>query len=118
MGLFDTKRRQLDGLEREVLGSPTPQNMISLIERYMAAGAEDKAVDVARKAVEKFPNSEKVQNTYQNVRRVQLQSEITEINKSLRRSPSRAHYERLADIYHRELGNRTKAFVRFPSSRW
>jgi tetratricopeptide (TPR) repeat protein len=111
MGLFDTsRRRQLDDLEREVLANPTPQNMVSLIERYMAAGSEEKAADVARKAVEKFPNSEKVQNTYQNVRRVQLQSEITELSKSLRRSPSRAHYERLADIYHREIGNRTKAF--------
>ncbi len=111
MGLFDTsRRRQLDDLEREVLANPTPQNMVSLTERYMAAGAEDKAVDVARKAVEKFPNSEKVQNTYQNVRRVQLQSEITELSKALRKGPSRAHYERLADIYHRELGNRTKAF--------
>jgi tetratricopeptide (TPR) repeat protein len=111
MGLFDTSRRkQLDDLEREVLANPTPQNMVSLIERYMAAGSQDKAADVGRKAVEKFPNSEKVQNTYQNVRRVQLQAEITEINKSLRKNPSRAHYERLADIYHREIGNRTKAF--------
>ena len=111
MGLFDSsRRRQLDDLEREVLANPTPQNMVSLIERYMAAGQEDKALEMARKACEKFPNSEKVQVTFQNVRRLQLQSEITEINKSLRKGPSRAHYERLADIYHRELQNRTKAF--------
>jgi tetratricopeptide (TPR) repeat protein len=113
----------LDDLEREVLANPTPQNMVALIERYMAAGQGDKALDVARKAVEKFPNSEKVQTGYQNVRRLQLQSEITELNKLLRKSPSRAHYERLADIYHRELGNRTKAFevaleglAKFPAS--
>ncbi len=124
MGLFDSsRRRQLDDLEREVLANPTPQNMVSLIERYMAAAQEDKALEMARKAVEKFPDSEKIQVTFQNVRRLQLQSEISEINKSLRRGPSRAHYERLADIYHRELGNRTKAFevaleglAKFPSS--
>jgi thioredoxin-like negative regulator of GroEL len=111
LGLFDSsRRRQLDDLEREVLANPTPQNMVSLIERYMAAGQEDKALEMARKACEKFPNSEKVQVTFQNVRRLQLQSEISEINKSLRKGPSRAHYERLADIYHREMGNRTKAF--------
>lgn len=111
MGLFDsTKRRQLNDLEREVLGNPTPQNMVSLVERYMASADEGHALEMARKAVERFPNSEKVQNTYQNVRRLQLQSEITEINKALRRSPSKAHYERLAAIYHTELGNRTKAF--------
>jgi tetratricopeptide (TPR) repeat protein len=123
MGLFDSKRRQLDELEREVLANPTPQNLVALVERYMAAGDEGKAVEMARKAVEKFPDSEKCQSTFQNVRRLQLQSEITEINKSLRKSPSRSHYERLADIYHRELGNRTKAFetaleglAKFPSS--
>jgi tetratricopeptide (TPR) repeat protein len=76
----------------------------------MAVGDEEKALEVARKAVEKFPNSEKVQTTFQNVRRLQLQAEITEINKVLRRGPSKSHYERLAVIYHAELGNRTKAF--------
>jgi thioredoxin-like negative regulator of GroEL len=124
LGLFDSsRRRQLDDLEREVLANPTPQNMVSLIERYMAAGQEDRALEMAKKAGEKFPNSEKIQVTYQNVRRLQLQAEITEINKALRKGPSRAHYERLADIYHRELQNRTKAFevaleglAKFPAS--
>ncbi len=123
MGLFDSKRRQLEDLEREILANPTPQNMVSLVERYMAAGDDRKALDVAKKAVEKFPDSEKVQVTYQNVRKLQLQSEIQEINKALRRNPSKTHYERLADIYHRELGNRNKAFetaleglAKFPAS--
>lgn len=124
MGLFDgTKRRHLNDLEREVLANPTPQNMVSLIERYMAAGDEAKALEMARKSVEKFPNSEKVQTTYQNVRRIQLQAEITEITKALRRSPGKSLYERLASIYHSELGNRTKAFetaleglAKFPQS--
>src|SRR4029079_3003579 len=124
MGLFDgTKRRHLNDLEREVLANPTPQNMVSLIERYMAAGDEAKALEMARKSVEKFPNSEKVQTTYQNVRRIQLQAEITEISKALRKSPGKSLYERLASIYHSELGNRTKAFetaleglAKFPQS--
>ncbi len=123
MGLFDSKRRQLEELEREVLANPTPQNLVSLVERYMAAGDDRKALEMARKAVDKFPDSEKVQVTYQNVRKLQLQSEIQEINKALRKNPSKSHYERLSDIYHRELGNRNKAFetaleglAKFPSS--
>lgn len=110
MGLFDSKRRLLDELEREVLAHPTPQNMVLLVERYMAAGDDRKALEIARKAYEKFPDSEKVQVTFQNVRRIQLQAEIQELNQSLRKKPSKSHYERLADIYHRELGNRNKAF--------
>ena len=123
MGIFDTKRKQLEKLEREVLGNPTPQNMVSLAERYMAAGDEGKALDVARKAVEKFPDSEKCKITYQNVRKVQLQSEIQSLNKALRSNPGKSHYERLADLYHRDLGNRNKAFeialeglTKFPNS--
>jgi tetratricopeptide (TPR) repeat protein len=124
MGLFDgTKRRQLNDLEREVLANPTPQNMASLVDRYMAAGDEAHALEMAKKAVEKFPNSEKVQHTYQNVRRVQLQAEITELSKALRGGSNKGHYERLAAIYHSELGNRTKAFetaleglAKFPQS--
>ncbi len=110
MGLFDTKRRQLDDMEREVLGNPTPQNLVSLVERYMAVGDEAKALDVARKAVDKFPDSEKVQTTFQNVRKIQLQAEIQRLNKDLRTNPSKGQYERLSDLYHRELGNRNKAF--------
>jgi len=123
MGLFDSKRRLLEELEREVLSNPTPQNLVLLVERYMAAGDDRKALEIARKAVEKFPDSEKVQNTFQNVRRLQLQSEIQDLNRLLRKNPNKSHYERLADIYHRELGNRTKAFetaleglTKFPSS--
>ena len=123
MGIFDTKRKQLENLEREVLGNPTPQNMVALAERYMAAGDEDKALDVARKGVEKFPDSEKCKITYQNVRKVQLQSEIQTLNKALRSTPGKSHYERLADLYYRDLGNRNKAFeialeglTKFPNS--
>ncbi len=123
MGLFETKRRQLDELEREVLSNPTPQNIVALVERYMAVGDERKALDMAKKAVDKFPDSEKCQTTYQNVRRLQLQSEIQELNKALRKGPTKGHYERLADIYYRELVNRTKAFevtlealAKFPNS--
>jgi tetratricopeptide (TPR) repeat protein len=124
MGLFDgTKRRQLNDLEREVSANPTPQNMVSLIERYMAAGDEAKALEMARKAIEKFPNSEKAQTTVSERPAPAAPGEITEISKALRRSPGKSLYERLASIYHSELGNRTKAFetaleglAKFPQS--
>ena len=123
MGFFDSKRKQVLAQEREVLGNPTPQNMVSLVERFMALGDEAKALEVARKAVEKFPDSEKVQTTFQNVRKVQLQSEIQDLNRGIRTAPRKTQYERLADLYYRELGNRNKAFeialeglTKFPNS--
>ena len=123
MGLFEVKRRQVSDLEREVMAHPTPANMVALAERYMATGNEDKAVGTARKAIDKFPGNENCQSTFQNVRRVQLQAEIQKLNRALRSKPVLKDYERLADIYHREVSNRTKAFEialdgiqRFPDS--
>lgn len=109
MGFFGASKK-FDGMEREVLSNPTPMNMVSLVERYMAAGEEDKALETAKKAVEKFPNSEKCQSTFQNVRRMQLQVEIQDLNKAIREGGHKKDFERLAEIYHRDLGNRTKAF--------
>ena len=123
MGFFDSKRKQVLAQEREVLGNPTPHNMVSLVERFMALGDETKALEFARKAFEKFPDSEKVQTTFQNVRKVQLQSEIQDLNRGIRTAPKKSQYERLADLYYRELGNRNKAFeialeglAKFPNS--
>ncbi len=123
MALFGGRQKQLDVLEREVLSNPTPQGMVTLVERYVAAGDEERALEIARRAVDRFPDNEKCQAAFENVRKLQLQLEIQELNRSIRANPSKRDYERLADIYHHELGNRTKAFetaleglVKFPSS--
>lgn len=122
MGLFDTKRR-LEELERQVQTSPTPVNMVSLIEKYMAAGDEGKALEWARRAVEKFPDSEKCAATFENIQKMRLQREIVELNQALRKNPSKTHYEKLASIYLHDLGNRNKAYelglegvTKFPQS--
>lgn len=122
MGLFDTKKR-LDDLERQVQTSPTPVNMVSLIEKYMAAGDEAKALEWARRAVERFPDSEKCAATFENIQKMRLQREIVELNQALRKNPSKTHYEKLASIYLYDLGNRNKAYelalegvTKFPQS--
>ncbi|MBI2933799.1 MAG: tetratricopeptide repeat protein [Planctomycetes bacterium] len=123
MGIFDTGRRRLEALEREVLSNPTPQNMVSLAENYARLGDWARAVEVARKAIEKFPDSEKCALTYQYVRKNQFQSEIQELNRSIRTRPQAQHYERLAHIYLTELADKNRALeiaqeglLKFPSS--
>lgn len=108
--MVDTKGRQISEIEREVMSHPTPANMVALAERYVAIGDEEKAVETARKAIEKFPGNEKCQGCYQTIRKNQLEPEILKLSRALRDNPARKDYERLADIYHREVGNRTKAF--------
>lgn len=109
MGLFDTRKR-LQELEQEVQRSPTPVNMVNLIEKYLATGQDDRALDMAKKAVDRFPDSEKCAAAYENIQRMRLQRDIVELNQAIRRTPARTHYERLADIYLQELGNRNKAY--------
>jgi len=123
MGIFDTGRRRLEALEREVLSNPTPQNMVSLAENYARTGDWSHAEDVAKKAIEKFPDSEKCALTYQYVRKNRFQSEIQELNRAVRSRPQAQHYERLAHIYLSELADRSRALelaqeglLKFPSS--
>lgn len=123
MGIFDTGRRRLEALEREVLSNPTPQNMVGLAESYARLGDWSRAVDVAKKAIEKFPDSEKCALTYQLVRKNQFETEIRELNAAIRTRPQAQHYERLGHIYLTELQNRNKALeiaqeglLKFPSS--
>ncbi|MHC4607789.1 MAG: hypothetical protein ACYTAF_12820, partial [Planctomycetota bacterium] len=110
MGLFDTRRKQLEALEREVISNPSPQNMVALVEKYIAAGDERRALDVAKRAIERFPDSEACVHSYQNVRKLQLQSSIQDLNKKLRKKPTAENYERLAALYLDELENRNQAF--------
>lgn len=109
MGLFDTRKR-LEALERDVQNSPTPVNMVALIEKYMAVGDEAKALDLARRAVDKFPDSEKCAATYENIQKMRLQRDIVDLNQAIRKNPGRGSYERLANLYLQELGNRNKAY--------
>ena len=123
MGIFDTGRRRLESLEREVLSNPTPQNMVSLAENYARLGDWSRAEEVAKKAVEKFPDSEKCALTFQYVRKNRFQSEIQELNRSIRTRPQAQQYERLGQIYLSELADKNRALelaqeglLKFPSS--
>lgn len=123
MGMFDTSRRRLEALEHEVLSNPTPQNMKKLAEDYARAGDLKHALDVAKRAVEKFPDSETCALTYQYIRKQQFTTEIQDLNRAIRTSPSQQTYERLGSVYLSELGDRNKALEvameglhKFPSS--
>jgi lipopolysaccharide biosynthesis regulator YciM/predicted regulator of Ras-like GTPase activity (Roadblock/LC7/MglB family) len=123
MGLFDTSRRRIEGLAREVLSNPTPQNMVALAESYARMQDWTQAFEVAKRAVEKFPDSEKCALTFQYVRKTQFQTQIQEINKIIRTRPQQSDYDKLARIYLEELNDRGKALevaleglVKFPSS--
>ena len=123
MGLFDTSQRRIDGLAREVLSNPTPQNMVALAESFARMQKWEQAFEVAKRAVEKFPDSEKCALTYQYVRKTQFQTQIQEINKIIRTRPQQSDYDKLARIYLEDLNDRGKALevaleglVKFPSS--
>ncbi len=106
---FGFGKKKIESLEREVLSNPTPKNMVVLVERLIAVGEDEKALDVARKAVGKFPDSEQCVLIYQNLKKIQFQSEIQELNRAVRTNPDAAHYERLAQLYFDDLNNRNRA---------
>ncbi|MBI4566112.1 MAG: tetratricopeptide repeat protein [Planctomycetes bacterium] len=123
MALFDTSRRRLETLEREVLSNPTPQNMVALAETLARMQNWTRAYEVARRSIEKFPDSEKCALTYQYVRKTQFQARIQELNRVIRTRPQHSDYEQLARLYLEDLNDRGKAMeialeglIKFPSS--
>lgn len=123
MGIFDSTRKRLSALEHEVHANPTPQNMVQLAESYAYLQDWQHALDWAKRAVERFPDSEKCALTYQTIRKQMLSQEIQELNRAIRTAPTQQHYERLATLYLKETQDRNKALetameglTKFPSS--
>lgn len=121
MGLF--RKSEIERLEAEAQTNPTPAALTALAERYLAGGEVDRALETAKRAADQFPDSSRARTTYQSIRKLQLQAHILELQKKIGHNPIPTDYERLADIYCRELGNRDRALEvvregleRFPKS--
>lgn len=115
MGLFDSasdkKKKELAALRKAVEASPSPAGFVSVVEKYAAAGDLIAAADTARQAMKQFPTAEKVQQAYQNVRRIELQGQIQDLTRAITEGRAGAgEFDRLAVIYSQELGNKTKAY--------
>ena len=111
MGMFDSKRREIDAERKGVMGMPSPAGFVRLVERYAAINELDAAGEIARDGMKRFPDSEKIQQAYQNVRRIQLQGDIQDLHKKIQDGRAGANeFDRLARIYFQELGNKTKAY--------
>ncbi|MBI3271041.1 MAG: tetratricopeptide repeat protein [Planctomycetes bacterium] len=111
MGLFDSvrRRRELEKLEREAAENPSPLTLSTLAERYIAFGETDKSLEVAKRAVETFPDSERVLTTYRYIVKSHLQSRILDLQRSIDKSPTPAGFARLAEIHYKELVDRDTA---------
>ncbi len=123
MGIFDSTHKRVNALEHEVHANPTPQNMVQLAESYARMQDWQHALEWARRAVEKFPDSEKCALTYQTIRKAEMSNSIAELKRAIRTAPTQQHYEKLAGIYIEELQDRNGALetameglTKFPSS--
>lgn len=111
MGLFDAVRRKsdLDRLEQEARSNPTPASLTTLAERYLAGGELDRAMETAKLAADRFPESDRARITYSSIRKLKMQAQIHGLQKRIAQSPLPTDIEVLANIYYRELGDRDKA---------
>jgi tetratricopeptide (TPR) repeat protein len=125
MGLFDVFRSKgdLERLEREASINPTAANLTTLAERHLAGGDIERALVAARRAVDEFPDSEMARNTYQTIRRLQMQNRIRDLQRRIAGQATAADFEILVNLYYRELRDRDKALEitrqgleRFPQS--
>lgn len=111
MALFESKKKKdLQSQEKEAFANPSPKALANLISQYVASQDLDKALDVAKRAVVIYPDSEDLIASYQNAKRVQMGTRIMSLQKGIQSHPERKHYEALASIYYTDLNNHSKAF--------
>lgn len=103
-------RRRLEEMQAGVQARPTPAGVVDTVEKWIALGDLGRALDLIRKGLEWFPNSERVQMARLSVVRLQRQKEIADLVRSMRTAPTQTSYERLAAIYLYDLGSMSKAY--------
>jgi predicted regulator of Ras-like GTPase activity (Roadblock/LC7/MglB family)/Tfp pilus assembly protein PilF len=111
--MFEKRKKELQAERKAVESSSTstPQQYVGLVEKFMAVDDAPAAAEVARLAMKRFPDAEQVQQAFQNVRRLELQGQIQQLQKAIAAGRAGAgEYERLAVIYNQELGNKNKAY--------
>ncbi|MBI5365451.1 MAG: tetratricopeptide repeat protein [Planctomycetes bacterium] len=111
MGLFDSvrRRRELEKLERDAAENPSPLTLSTLAERCIAFGETEHALEVVRRAVETFPDNDRVLTTYRYIMKSHLQSRILELQRAIDKAPTPAGFTRLAELHYKELGDRDAA---------
>lgn len=117
------RRRDLEDLERQARVNPSPLNFSRLAERCIAFGEMEGALEVIKTAMERFPDSDRVRATYQQIMKTRLQDRIHELQRELETNPTPRAYARLATLYYRDMGDRNKALelcrrgiTRFPDN--
>jgi tetratricopeptide (TPR) repeat protein len=125
MGLFDFFRPKSDveRLEQEAEANPTAASLTALAERYQASGDAARALATAKRAAERFPDSERARNTYQTIRRLQMQGQIVDLQRRIAQDPVPGDFEVLANLFYHDLGDHDKSLAltrqgleRFPKS--
>lgn len=107
MGIFDNlrRRRELDKLESTARENPSPMNLCAHAERLMAFEEGEKALEVAKRAMENYPDNERVVSTYRYIMKTHHQARILELQKNIEKSPNPGGFARLAELNFRELGD-------------
>ncbi len=101
MGIFDTLRykKDLERLEKMARETPSTENFLSLIKKYISLGDQDNALRVAKQAIDQFPEADEVFEIYSKLRRQQSQDEIESLKRNLKQRPTPAVFSQLAEIY-------------------
>lgn len=107
MGLF--RKSEIERIEEEARANPSPATYTTLAERLLAGGDLERALDVARRGADRFPDSDRSRATYQFIRRQRMQVQIGELQRRIAQNPGPSDFEVLANIHYRELKAHDKA---------
>jgi cytochrome c-type biogenesis protein CcmH/NrfG len=103
------KRRELEKMEADVRRNPTPGTISALCDMYLQKGEGNNAVETARRAIQRFPDSPKIREMHAKILRLHNQNALNKLQKELENRPQATTYSRLAEIHFAELNDANRA---------
>ncbi|MBE7462559.1 MAG: roadblock/LC7 domain-containing protein [Planctomycetes bacterium] len=104
MALFDFFKNwrstsKIKGLEAQLQGRPTPQVYLELAEAYEEADNPQRAAQILKLGVARFPSSPEIGRRKAEVEKVERESEKRRLKEKIQTHPNPILYARLAELY-------------------
>lgn len=113
MGWFSwlpwNRRRELEKLEAEVRRNMTPAAICTLVDKYQQQGEVNNAIETARRAIDRFPDSPAIRDMHVRVMRLHNQNALNKLHKELETRPTAQTFVRLSELYMKEMNDLNRA---------
>jgi len=96
-------------LKEEAKSLLSVENVLAQMKNYVVKGSIDKAFEMAKLAMSKFPNSGEVIAMCRDIKRMWFDNRIAKLRREIELTGDIASFEQLVMLYYKEIGDKNKA---------